>query len=163
MLEFRKFPQGMTLSLWPPLVPWATWLPWAVNWNGMCLSNLRGWVSLLPPKASPLPQTHSNWGPQHPLDEPRRLHFQKAWVGDPCTELGNISKVLEDGRSGSHPLGALGTLVSVRKPDRRRLRGVAIKGLLLGCIDSTPIQQWDPSLLRLRGWNSSASQESWRE
>ena len=30
---------------------------------------------------------------------------------------------------------------------------------MLGCLDSTPIQRWDPSLLRLQGWNSSADQE----
>ena len=37
------------------------------------------------------------------------------------------------------------------------------EGSWLGCLDSTPVQRWDPSLRRLQGWNRSASQEGWRE
>ena len=34
-----------------------------------------------------------------------------------------------------------------------------MKGTLLGCLDPTPVQSWNSSLLRVQGWDSSASQE----
>ena len=59
--SYRKCPQGGSTFPWPPLAPWTTralgnLASWAVNWSGMCLSNsLKEWISLLTPKASPLP------------------------------------------------------------------------------------------------------------
>ena len=43
------------------------------------------------------------------------------------------------------------------KPDSTGLRGVSMKGTLLGCLDPTPVQSWNSSLLRVQGWDSSAS------
>ena len=50
---------------------------------------------------------------------------RKLELGTPAPEvlgLGNISKVLEDRGSHPHPLGALGTLVSVRKTRQKRFK-----------------------------------------
>ena len=37
-----------------------------------------------------------------------------------------------------------------------------MKGTLLGCLDPTPVQSWNSSLLRVQGWDSSASQQGQR-
>ena len=96
-------------------------------------------------------------GPQHPAEGPRRLHSQEGSLSwGPQRQrswgLGNISKILENRGSGPHPLGALRLWSKSGKPERRGLRGISIKRSLLGCLDTTPSQQWDPSLLRLQGW-----------
>jgi len=83
---------------------------------------------------------------------PRRLHSQEGGFSwhpqhqDPG-HLVTLLCILEARGSGHHRRGALGILVSARKKHSTGLRGVSMKGTLLGHFDPTTGQPWDSSFL----------------
>ena len=117
-----------------------------------------------PLKLCPSPPDSCLPGAPLPAEVPRRLHPQEGgfswepqWQGP-----GHLVTLPWPSRPEGQPpsLGCTRESVpSQRKPDSTGLRRVSMKGTVLGCLDPTPVQSWNSSLLRVQGWDSSASQE----
>ena len=59
---------------------------------------------------------------------------------------------------GHDILGALENLFTAKQTRQYRLSGGLVKGALPSCLCPHAFQQWDPSLLRLQGWDRNSSQ-----
>ena len=124
-----------------------------------------------PVKFYPSPQDSCLPGAPLPAEVPRRLHSQEGgfswgpqhqgtWI------LGDFTLVLKARGSGHHPLGALGSMVPakaklVTKTCSCRcsyLRAGSVKGTQSDCLNPSPAQSWDSSLVRFQGLESSLSQ-----
>ena len=103
-----------------------------------------------------------------PAEVPRRLHSQEggySWGPQHQGTLGDFTKVLVARGSSHHPLGALGSMVPARaKPVTTTcrcsyLRAGSIKGTQSDCLNPSPAQSWDSSLVRFQIWQAAQVRE----
>ena len=135
---------------------------WAENQSGTRLSKPSMPVShyFFPLRLHPSLSDSSQPGALLPAETPRRLHSQKRGFSQRPQHQGtwrpgDFSKVLVVRGSGYHFRCTRVYSPSQDKPDSTGLRRGSIKNTWPCCVSPSPIQSWDPSLLRFQVWQTA--------